>query len=159
MEIRLDTKALAALFPEGTEARVHLQNAVVAEFIRRHIKPSLVEKDVIDHIDIAERNAVNEVLNKLGATTDRFSGYGGSIKFSSSFIRLLDEKATESVNNLMSVLIHAYAESDACKRRVDNLVAKAIETRFSAALDKAVQDRLQAIQQKLATLASEGSSS
>lgn len=38
MEIKLDFKALEALFPEGSEARVRLQQCVIEEFTRKHIK-------------------------------------------------------------------------------------------------------------------------
>ena len=37
MELKLDFKALEALFPEGSEARVRLQQCVIEEFTRKHI--------------------------------------------------------------------------------------------------------------------------
>lgn len=38
--LRLNAEALAALFPEGSQARLDLQAAVVAEFVRKNLKPS-----------------------------------------------------------------------------------------------------------------------
>ncbi len=38
IQLRLDAGAIAALFPEGSEARVKLQHAVIQEFCRHNIK-------------------------------------------------------------------------------------------------------------------------
>lgn len=42
--VKLDTKAMEALFPEGSEARVELQQAVIQNFADRHLRvPDLSE--------------------------------------------------------------------------------------------------------------------
>lgn len=48
MELKLDVHALNALFPEGTEARLKLQQCVLEEFSRRHFKSmdNLIRKNV-----------------------------------------------------------------------------------------------------------------
>jgi len=38
MTIKLDAKAVRELFPEGSEARLQLSNAVVAEFVKRDLQ-------------------------------------------------------------------------------------------------------------------------
>lgn len=57
MKLQLDTKAMEALFPEGSEARVELQRAVIANFAKR-VK--------IDHIDMQIRQEI--VRETLGLT-------------------------------------------------------------------------------------------
>lgn len=46
MRIQLDTHALEALFPEGSDARVELQSAVIANFARK-IKDSQINDTVV----------------------------------------------------------------------------------------------------------------
>lgn len=41
MKIQLDTKALQTLFPEGSEARIDLQRAVVANMLRKSFRGDL----------------------------------------------------------------------------------------------------------------------
>lgn len=45
MKIQLDTNAMNALFPEGSEARVELQAAVIANFATR-IRDNQIERIV-----------------------------------------------------------------------------------------------------------------
>ena len=57
IQLKLDTNAVESLFPEGSEVRVQLQNAVIAEMTKR-----LYDK--------AMKEAVNEALSGLRAVID-----------------------------------------------------------------------------------------
>lgn len=58
MKFQLDTAAMNALFPEGSEARVELQKAVIANFARKmHDK----------HVDEEVRSIVREVVQERGS--------------------------------------------------------------------------------------------
>lgn len=61
MMLRLDAAALAALFPEGSQARVDLQNAVVAEFIRKNFRDAALGDDVRKKLESARADALTEV--------------------------------------------------------------------------------------------------
>ena len=51
VKLQLNAEALAALFPEGSQARLELQNAVVAEFVRKQLKEKVFGSDVFTTID------------------------------------------------------------------------------------------------------------
>ena len=57
IQLKLDTNAVESLFPEGSEVRVQLQNAVIAEMTKR-----LYDK--------AMKEALNEALSGLRAVID-----------------------------------------------------------------------------------------
>lgn len=66
IQLRLDTTALAALFPEGSEARLDLQRAVVNQFITQYIKPTMIRDDVMRMVTAARSEAVAQVTKELG---------------------------------------------------------------------------------------------
>lgn len=57
MKLQIDTNAMLALFPEGSEARVELQNAVIANFARK-----MQDK----YIDSGVQQVVRETINFVG---------------------------------------------------------------------------------------------
>ncbi|MGL5308206.1 MAG: hypothetical protein ACRC9Y_19130, partial [Aeromonas veronii] len=68
MKLQLDTKAMEALFPEGSEARVELQRAVIANFAKRvkdeHID-GLVKQEVYKETQgIAEPRELARLMNE-----------------------------------------------------------------------------------------------
>ncbi|QBX32629.1 hypothetical protein Asfd1_3 [Aeromonas phage Asfd_1] len=64
MKIQLDTKALEALFPEGSEARVELQNAVIANFAKK-----MQEK----HLEDVTRQQIHKAVRDAGVSMDSYS--------------------------------------------------------------------------------------
>lgn len=54
MKVQLDTKAMNALFPEGSEARVQLQNAVIANFAQE-----IKDKHIAHEVQKVVRDTVN----------------------------------------------------------------------------------------------------
>lgn len=84
--LRLDAEALAALFPPDTQARVDLQNAVVAEFIRKNFRDQALGSDVRTKLEGARADALAEVtrarklimdgaFEALGMQKDRWDSY------------------------------------------------------------------------------------
>lgn len=79
IEFKLDTHAVETLFPEGTEARVKLQQAVIEEFTRRHIKSMI--NGVVD--DPYLTRVVEEAKTKLLSDyfiADKESGWNKNYK-------------------------------------------------------------------------------
>ncbi|UYD57602.1 hypothetical protein OFDDKENP_00226 [Aeromonas phage B614] len=64
MKIQLDTKALEALFPEGSDARVELQNAVIANFAKK-----MQEK----HLSEVTKNQIHTAVRDAGVNMDSYS--------------------------------------------------------------------------------------
>lgn len=81
MKMQLDTKALEALFPEGSEARVELQNAVIANFAKKmhdkHVSED-VKNEIYRAIQLAGvnfdsqsicRDILNKTITNIGWST------------------------------------------------------------------------------------------
>lgn len=66
MKIQLDTKALESLFPEGSEARIELQNAVIKNFVNKaqFKNLDLMVYDAIHNCDYEFKKFIRENLNK-----------------------------------------------------------------------------------------------
>lgn len=64
MKIQLDTKALESLFPEGSEARVELQNAAIANFAKK-----MQEK----HLEDVTRDQIRTAVQEAGVSMDSYS--------------------------------------------------------------------------------------
>lgn len=64
MKIQLDTKALQTLFPEGSEARIDLQRAVVANMLRKSFRGdlSLALRDEIDRTALELRAEMKTLI-------------------------------------------------------------------------------------------------
>jgi len=154
IQLRLDAQALAALFPEGSEARVELQRAVITEFAKQHIKPSMVTHNVESLVNAAKSAAVADALRDLGMGT----GYPGSkFELSHQFKRRILEQAADAVNSLVrdmvavsitehahSVNVHVDAQMKGLKAAIEHKIAsvtdefinKSVKERFEAALRK-----------------------
>lgn len=66
MKIQLDTKALNALFPEGSEARVELQQAVIQNFMQKAYSHKL-EQEIsacVNNLEIATREDIYFMVAK-----------------------------------------------------------------------------------------------
>jgi hypothetical protein len=71
MVLKLDGHALNTLFPDGSAARLELQQAVIANFIQAHVKPAWLGDTVKAQIETAQTAAVNQVLREMNL----LSGY------------------------------------------------------------------------------------
>lgn len=112
MKLQIDTNAMLALFPEGSEARVQLQNAVIANFARK-----MQDKYIDSNVQTVVRETVNFVgtEKQIGQkireeldkefTTHRDGWYNTIYK--------LDDKKK------IARAIEEFASNQACKIRVD----------------------------------------
>ena len=66
IQLRLDAGALAALFPEGTEARVELQKAVVAEFLKKNSPRLEFDSQMRREIALMRQQAAELCAEQLG---------------------------------------------------------------------------------------------
>lgn len=94
IELKLDTAALNSLFPEGSEARVQLRQAVVQNFVNRNFIKGLDSK-IADQVresllEIKLPNIQQMVNNKLDAS---LTGYGWGRELSANASTQLREHA------------------------------------------------------------------
>ena len=147
--IKLDTPAMNALFPEGSTARVELQSAVLAEIIKKSLKPAWVGDQVTNQIKAAQTAAVNQVLREMNILV----GYS-TLSISDALRLKFKEEAREAVAKEVAPLVReaviersadlaAGAKFDIGQRvnsAIDAEINAAVKAKFLAALSAATSN-------------------
>lgn len=143
IQLRLDAAALATLFPEGSQARVDLQQAVVAEFAKKHIKPSAAGLQAM--VDKARVEAVAEVMKELGLTRGAYSS--NPVKLSDGVKYEIDQAARSAVREHSRERIEDYAKSAAATIAHDAkvLVSRLVDDEIRASIRAKVQEASNAV--------------
>jgi hypothetical protein len=139
MQLRLDSQALAALFPEGTQARVDLQSAVIAEFCRKHIKTAALGPEVQTQIEVAMKDANTHFLSAAGILHGRFS----NVVLSDEVKRKISEAASEAVQDGIRKAITSEVES--MRVNVEARVQRAVDNMVASTVDKQVYKRVKEV--------------
>jgi uncharacterized membrane protein YheB (UPF0754 family) len=156
LQLKLDAAAIAALFPEGSEQRVELQSAVIAEFVRKHIKTAALGPDITAQIERARKDALDAVSRARTDATDRAlaeygakkSGWGnvtieGEAKTAiataarNEFDKLVREQLAESISKKLDSM-----QSDInriSELRIAQLVEKEIAAAVKAKVDSVMR--------------------
>ena len=138
IQLRLDTPALNALFPEGSDARVELQHAVIQNFVQRALKPAVVSQEVRDLITKERREAVAQVLKELGLGTSWYAV--GSSSLTGTAKEMIRDAATKDIRGQVDEVI-AQARNELLGAIPGNLKAS-VELRTNLELDKLIRERL-----------------
>lgn len=152
--LKLNMNVLNALFPEGTEARVELQQAVLAEVSRTFVKNSLsaevqtylrtLTQEVNQAINVKsvvaqyfETSAAWNATTKLKPGTDLVKAIANAAEtaLSDKFYQLLNERVEAQVKEYTDRL-ESRVEY-AVKQRIDQLTVSAIQARVAAAVEAA----------------------
>lgn len=134
MKIQLDSSALAALFPEGSEARVELQRAVVAEFLRRWADKDL-KGEFRNYLE-GERRVIlaeNRLLIEKHFKGSPFSLRGLEVREESNFKELLQKELERLLGEDLKAAAKQYA---------DSLRGAELEHRFHKLLDQVTHQYL-----------------
>ena len=158
IKIQLNADALAALFPEGSGARIELQNAVVAEFTKKHLRESAFGPAVKERVERARADALaavssakNEVftqtVQQLGADTH---GWGG-VRLSTDLVRRVSDEAHKQVNEqiLSSVAERVKAAAGGLSTTIAHDVRVAVNSLVDAEIRAAVRAKVQAVVESL----------
>jgi hypothetical protein len=148
--IKLDAKAMETLFPDGTEARVNLQQAVIQEFANRNFRiPD--SKELIERADRQAAALSKEWVGISQVALERHFGVSGSYQRNSHeamqkfvqdemkprMIRILDNQAQETVaEHLASEKFIKWAE---------DLVNRLAEKRFNELMQDLAQKQADGI--------------
>lgn len=100
MKIQIDTKALEALFPEGSEARVDLQNAVIANFAKK-----MQER----HLGEEVRQEISRGIRDAGVSFDAYSICRDMLNKTITNTGWSDADARLKNNTALASSIRAYA--------------------------------------------------
>lgn len=143
IQLRLDADALASLFPEGSEARIELQRAVVAEFARKHLG-KLVPEEVQTIVRKAQKEAVTEILreyrivNQWGnATSELTESFKTTMKAHvrdavSAEINTSLKLQIDSINKDLLNTMPSYIERQV-EVKTNEMIATAVRARFEEA--------------------------
>lgn len=137
VEIKLDTNAMNALFPEGTEARVNLQKAVIANFAKTNLKPSqVVQKEVMAEIDKEAKKITEEVLREL-QVKGPIRGWTDTWILKPEFEANIRKVIKEKIDQMIHSAVCAAEENVAriVKSRIDDEVVRQIRIGVSAKMD------------------------
>lgn len=134
IQLRLDAPALAALFPEGSTARVDLQNAVMAQFINHYLKPNIVTAEVLKQVEAAKSVAVSEAMRALSIRN------WSNVELTEDFKRQIKKTTSDQVEQLIRTVAQDRAEEYALRAEID------LQRRVDSALERmtvvALRDRL-----------------
>ena len=152
--LKLNTPVLNVLFPEGTEARVQLQQAVLAEVSRTFVKNSL-SADVQAYLrtlsnEVSQEIDVKSVVQKYfetsaawNSTTKLKPGTGLVKAIATAAENALSDQFYQTLNDRIEAQVKEYTDrldsrvEYAVKQRIDRLTTDAINARVNAAVDAA----------------------
>lgn len=136
IKLQLNADAIAALFPEGSQARVELQNAVIAEFCRKNIKNSLVISSSIEKkIEAARSQVIEDAVFKLGMDKGSYGTItvGTAVK-EKIHVAVRDAMMTD-VNNMIGAMVETlrgtieHNAKVAVNRMTDKMIADILKER------------------------------
>lgn len=141
--IRLDTNAMNALFPEGSQARVELQQCVIAEFTRKHLKPSTIGSDIHRLILAAKQEAIKGALEELGCKVGPITG---SVTLSAKLTQEIRKTASDSVRSLT---LDAVTE---IKPTIQDHANRAVNAILEREIIEAIRKRIEAVKAQLGAM-------
>lgn len=99
IQLKLDAAAMATLFPEGSDIRLELQQAVINETVRKVIDRELSSTRL--HIEAQCKKVVKEALDKEGVTSKVWTG----VRLSDEYEKKLKDATADAVRTAFSVSV------------------------------------------------------
>lgn len=122
IRISLDLKTLAALFPEGSQARAELKTAVIAEFVRRELREGTYNEDLRKQVERA-RADVLAAIEAAGKAAIAQAGFRrdswGKVQLSDDLKKEISEEAKRVVAKNCSEVAVEHARAEVGKMRHD----------------------------------------
>jgi hypothetical protein len=110
-EFKLDASAIMALFPEGTEARLKLQETVMNEVVRK-----LVDRNVTQMTAAINAAVKLEFSARLGAEGIKTTGQ--TLTLSDPARKLIAAEAERVYRDAVSAAVNAVAELESIRRKL-----------------------------------------
>lgn len=147
--IRLDREALNNLFPEGTDARVQLQHAIVQEFVRHKVKDvvdeTIVEGLVTKAIDTVKLVLREEVTAAIKKEIGEYQLWPSKVTVSLTLV----EKAKAEIASQASALISDCIQKYINKEAIEAQVKASVNYNIVHEVKKQVRDKLDAAKEAL----------
>lgn len=149
MEIKLDTQAMNALFPEGSTARVDLQSAVIANLVSQlNIKyVKVLSAEITEAVKAEARKAVGQ----CGASTAWVMG-SSKVVLSEAVTKSIQEAARTAITNQVheqtQKAVEQFNTEGGAAERVNSIVDRLVETRLRTFIRNEVKSVLGALATK-----------
>jgi hypothetical protein len=138
IQLKLDAPALAALFPEGSEIRLELQQAVINETVRKLVDRELSKTRAF----ISEQCAktVKDALDKESLTSKVWAGVKLSDSYTKELQRLVVEEARTAFHKYVSeAMAPMIADLD---KRIKDRMESEMTVKLAALAKQAMRDAL-----------------
>lgn len=162
VEIKLDTAAVESLFPEGEQARVDLQQAVINNIVKRIIERTVsksardeitttvkVECGMTNYSDLVKKELMTYLTsNGWGTfTTSEVTTQKIREAVKSKVKDIADDYITTVIKDTLDkAMENIYKSVDyrvgVALSQVEDVIAKRLNSSFNAILDKAIVERL-----------------
>lgn len=138
IQLKLDAAAMAALFPEGSDIRLELQQAVINETVRKLVDRELTATSAF--IERQCKSIVEQALLTAGLASKVWQG----VKLSDETEKRLKAQATEAATNAVSKAVYdamapLVADIDA---RIKRYADSEMQVRMNAMAKQAMRDAL-----------------
>lgn len=152
MRIQLDTHALEALFPEGSEARVELQNAVIANYARK-MKDNFLDEEVRKLVksvigEVSGYDLERRVKSEIESQFKNVGGYWNKA-YSTKEQGLVDNAIRNCANSKVKELVDDWKEQGELK--VSEFTDR-MKTELSTHLDRLSNQEIAKLQCTVTTL-------
>lgn len=153
LELKIDTNALMTLFPEGSETRLNLSQAVIEEAVKRMIKSSSTA-EVVKIAGEASRKVSDEVTRLLieNYFTRSRTGFDG-LEMKPGFKAVISSRVLDLVNEAIGNSVDSQIKF--YEPRINKMVHAAVTSQVKLAIKKAVDDELEAHREFIQTTAKE----
>lgn len=153
--IILNTEAVQALFPEGSEARVKLQDTVLRKIAEQHLKnagigdlaPQLRTElnRALEELQRARSRAINEALNGQGFRTDW--GVQLNVETKAAITSAVKEAVGAQISAAIRERVDAQLEK--ISGTIAHDVQAAVNRATEAEVTRVVRERIQSVVEKL----------
>ena len=145
MKVQLDTKAMNALFPEGSEGRVQLQQAVIQNYAQSILKGC--KDEIKDAVSVELRSAIISVRDEVRKEHEQFTKelLTGTDRWSSNY------KLTEKGKDIVRLQAEKVMQGDMYSHLEDFALDKLKSSDYETIMDRQVAHHINNLSRKLTT--------
>lgn len=138
IQLKLDAAALAALFPEGSQVRLELQQAVINETVRKIVDRELSKTR--DYISTQCKKTVEHALVKEGFISEVWTGAKLSAEYEAKLQSVIKESAQNAFYRFTTeAMAPMLADLD---NRIKNRMESEMTDKLAALAKQAMRDAL-----------------
>lgn len=143
VELKLDTAAVEKLFPEGTELRVNLQQAVVNNIAKR-----ILDRDISVRLETLIRTHVTHECGMMDLNTLVKNALDAHLEKSGWHDHRLKDSTTSQIRELVKKKVQQLADSE-MQKIINDTLSRSTNT-MKDTLDRHIDNALQDVEKHIA---------